>query len=57
VKKAAKYSLQPVALGFFGGVYNYNKVPWWTKKAIEAERPRIESSYNSIQPGVHDTRD
>ncbi len=26
-EKAAEYNLQPVALGFFGGVYDYNKTP------------------------------
>jgi menaquinone-dependent protoporphyrinogen oxidase len=39
-EKAAKFGLQPVALGFFGGVYNYNKEPWYAKKAMEADRPR-----------------
>ena len=56
-EKAAKYSLQPVALGLFGGVYNYNKEPWWAKKAMEADRPRIEAAYKETQPGVYDTRD
>jgi len=56
-EKAAKYNLQPVALGFFGGVYNYNKTPWWAKKALEAERPRIEAAYKETQPGIYDTRD
>jgi menaquinone-dependent protoporphyrinogen IX oxidase len=56
-EKAAKYNLPPVALGLFGGVYNYNKVPWWAKKAMEAERPKIEAAYKETQPGVYDTRD
>lgn len=56
-EKAAKYGLQPVALGFFGGVYNFNKVPWWAKKAMQAERLKIEAAYKETQPGVYDTRD
>jgi len=56
-EKAAQYHLQPVALGFFGGVYNYNKVPWWGKKAMEADRPRVEATYKETQPGIYDTRD
>ena len=56
-EKASKYNLQPVALGLFGGVYNYNKVPWYAKKAMEADRPRIESAYKETQPGIYDTRD
>jgi menaquinone-dependent protoporphyrinogen IX oxidase len=55
--KAAKYGLQPVALGLFGGVYNYNKMPWYAKKAMEADRPRIESVYEETLPGIYDTRD
>jgi menaquinone-dependent protoporphyrinogen oxidase len=56
-EKAIKYSLQPVALGLFGGVYNYNKEPWWAKKALEADRPRVEATYKAIEPGIYDTRD
>jgi menaquinone-dependent protoporphyrinogen IX oxidase len=56
-EKAVQYNLQPVALGFFGGVYNYNKEPWWAKKAMEAERSKIEAAYKETQPGVYDTRD
>ena len=55
--KAVKYGLQPVALGLFGGVYNYNKVPWYAKKAMEADRLRIEHAYKETQPGIYDTRD
>ena len=56
-EKAAQYNLQPVALGFFGGVYNYNKEPWWAKKALEMDRPRVEATYKAIEPGIFDTRD
>jgi menaquinone-dependent protoporphyrinogen IX oxidase len=56
-EKGAKYSLQTVALGLFGGVYNFNKTPWYAKKAMKMERPRIEAAYKETQPGVYDTRD
>jgi menaquinone-dependent protoporphyrinogen IX oxidase len=56
-EKAAKYNLQPIALGLFGGVYNYNKQPWWAKKALDAERPKIEAAYKETQPRIYDTRD
>jgi menaquinone-dependent protoporphyrinogen oxidase len=56
-EKAAKYNLQPFALGLFSGIYNYNNVPWWAKKALEAGRPKIEAAYKETQPGVYDTRD
>jgi menaquinone-dependent protoporphyrinogen IX oxidase len=56
-EKAAQYDLQPVAFGFFGGIYNFNKTPWWAKKALEAERPKIAAAYKEIEQGVYDTRD
>ena len=56
-EKAAKYNLHPVALGFFGGVYNFNKTPWWSKKAMAVERPKIAAAYKETEPGVYDTRD
>jgi menaquinone-dependent protoporphyrinogen oxidase len=48
-EKAAKYNLKPVALGLFGGVYNYNMEPWYAKKAMEMDRPRIQASYKETQ--------
>ncbi len=56
-EKTAKYNLQPVALGLFGGVYNFNKVPWFAKKGLEMERPKIAAEYKETEPGVYDTRD
>lgn len=56
-EKAQKYGLKPIALGLFGGVYNYNKEPWWAKKALEADRPRVEAAYKAMEPGIYDTRD
>jgi menaquinone-dependent protoporphyrinogen IX oxidase len=56
-EKGAKYSLQPDALGLFGGVYNYNKEPWYAKKAMEMDRPRIAAAYKETEPSVYDTRD
>jgi hypothetical protein len=44
-------------LGFFGGVYNFNKVPWWSRKAMDAEKPKIAVAYKETEPGVYDTRD
>jgi menaquinone-dependent protoporphyrinogen IX oxidase len=56
-EKVSKYNLHPAIMGLFGGVYNYNKVPWYAKKAMNAERPKIEATYKETQPGVYDTRD
>jgi len=56
-EKAAKYNLRPVALGLFGGVYNYNKTPWYAKKAMELDRLRVAAAFKETEPGVYDTRD
>jgi menaquinone-dependent protoporphyrinogen oxidase len=56
-EKVSKYDLQPIALGLFGGVFNYNKEPWYAKKAMEMDRPRVEAAYKQTQPGIYDTRD
>jgi menaquinone-dependent protoporphyrinogen IX oxidase len=57
-EKAAKYHLQPIALGLFGGVYNYNKVPWLFGKFMEAIKPQLEEAgVPQTEPGLYDTRD
>ena len=56
-EKAAKYNLHPVALGLFGGIYNFNKVPWYAKKGMDSYRPKLAADYKESEPGVYDTRD
>jgi menaquinone-dependent protoporphyrinogen oxidase len=57
-EKAAKYNLQTVALGFFGGVYNFNTMGWFFKKSMSAFKPKLEEAgYKETQPGVYDLRD
>ena len=43
--------------GFSEGVYNYNDVPWYAKKAMAMDRPRVVAAYKEAEPGVYDTRD
>jgi len=56
-EKASKYNLHPVALGLFGGIYNYNKLPWFAKRAMEMDKPRVAAAYKETEPGIYDTRD
>jgi menaquinone-dependent protoporphyrinogen IX oxidase len=56
-EKADKYNLKPVALGLFGGVYNHNNMPWYAKRAMNADRPRVKAAYKGSEPGIYDTRD
>ena len=57
-EKAAKYNLQPVALGLFGGVYDFNKMSWFFRKTMSAVKPKLEEAgFKETEPGVYDTRD
>ena len=57
-EKAAKYGLQPVAFGFFGGVYNFNRVSWLFKKFMSSIKPQLEAAgVPETEPGLYDTRD
>jgi len=56
--KAAKYSLQPIAVGLFGGVIDYNKMGLITRKAMGSMKTRFEAAgFKETKPGVYDTRD
>ena len=57
-EKAAKYNLQPVALGLFGGIYDFNNMPWWSKKFMVSVKPKLEAAgFKETKTGVYDTRD
>jgi menaquinone-dependent protoporphyrinogen IX oxidase len=57
-EKAAKYNLQPIALGLFGGVYNFNNMPWFFRKTMSAVKPQLEAAgVPQTEPGLYDTRD
>jgi menaquinone-dependent protoporphyrinogen oxidase len=57
-EKAAKYNLQPIALGLFGGVYNFNKMGWFFRKTMSAVKPQLEEAgVPETEPGLYDTRD
>ena len=56
-EKAAKYNLQPVALGLFGGVYDFDRWPWWAGKAKPAAKQQLEAAGFREANGIYDTRD
>jgi len=56
--KAAQYGLRPVALGFFGGAYDYNNMPWWASMFMKAAKEGlIATGAKETSPGLYDTRD
>ncbi len=42
--KALEYNVTPVALGFFGGCYDFNKMSWFFKKTLSSLKPKLESA-------------
>jgi menaquinone-dependent protoporphyrinogen oxidase len=58
VDKAAQYNLKPVALGYFGGCYDFNKMSWLFKKTLGSLKPKLETAgYKPTADGVYDLRD
>lgn len=54
--KVAKYGLKPIALGFFGGVIDYNKMGFIARKGMEFFKPQLEKDGFKVAPGVYDLR-
>jgi menaquinone-dependent protoporphyrinogen oxidase len=56
--KAVEYKVKPVALGFFGGCYDFNKMSWFFRKTLSSVKPKLESAgYKESNAGVYDLRD
>jgi menaquinone-dependent protoporphyrinogen IX oxidase len=57
--KVSKYGLKPITMGLFGGVLNYNKMGFLTRKTMEvAFKSRLQNNgFKEAEPGVYDLRD
>jgi menaquinone-dependent protoporphyrinogen IX oxidase len=50
--------VKPVALGFFGGCYDFNRMSWFFKKTLSSIKPKLEGAgYKESKTGVYDLRD
>ncbi len=57
-EKAVELRVNPIALGFFGGCYDFNKMSWFFQKTLSSLKPKLESAgFKEIRPGVYDLRD
>ena len=55
--KVAKYDLHPVAMTWFGGIWDINKKPWWSGVAMKAIKAKLdEVGIEESEPGVYDLR-
>ena len=57
--RVAKYGLKPVAMGFFGGIIDFNRMGFLTRKGMEAafKAPLKKHGFKEISPGAYDLRD
>jgi len=57
--KISKYGLKPITTALFGGILNYNKMGFLTRKGMEvAFKSRLQNNgFEEAEPGVYDLRD
>lgn len=56
--KVTQYGLHPIALGFFGGVIDFNKMNFIFRKTMGFLKPQLEKDgFKEEPPGVYDLRD
>lgn len=55
--KASKYGLNPISMTMFGGIWDYNQMGKFSRKALDEERENfIPAGIKETEPGVYDTR-
>ena len=58
VDKAEMCSINPIALGRFGGIWDYNKMNFVFRRTMGPFRMKLEEvGIEEVEPGVYDTRD
>jgi menaquinone-dependent protoporphyrinogen IX oxidase len=57
--RVSKYGLKPVSMGFFGGIIDFNKMGFLTRKGMEAafKAPLQKHEFKETAPGAYDLRD
>ena len=56
--KISKYDLHPIAIGFFGGVLDFNKMNLILRRTFGFIRPQLEKDgFKQTSPGVYELRD
>lgn len=57
--RVSKYGLKPVAMGFFGGIIDFNRMGFLTRKGMEAafKSPLQKHGFKETAPGAYDLRD
>lgn len=57
--RVAKHGLKPVSMGFFGGIIDFNRMGFLTRKGMEAafKAPLQKYGFKETAPDVYDLRD
>ena len=56
--KVVQYNLRPIALGFFGGVLDFNKMGFLFKRTMSFLKPQLEKDgFTETEPDLYDLRD
>ena len=57
--RVSKYGLKPAAWGFFGGIIDFNRMGFLTRKGMEAafKSPLQKHRFKETAPGAYDLRD
>jgi menaquinone-dependent protoporphyrinogen IX oxidase len=57
--RVSKYGLKPVSMGFFGGIIDFNRMGFLTRKGMEAafKAPLQKHGFKETEPGAYDLRD
>ncbi len=56
-EKAAQFNLNPIALGFFGGIYDFNKMSWFLRKTMSGLKQKLEEAgFKESRSGTYDLR-
>jgi len=56
-EKASKYNLHPISMGLFGGIWDYNNMPFWARKFMGPFKLELKAAgIKETKPGVYDTR-
>ncbi|HDQ05535.1 MAG TPA: hypothetical protein ENN36_02285 [Candidatus Bathyarchaeota archaeon] len=57
--KVSKYGLKPISMGFFGGIIDFNRMGFLTRKGMEAafKLPLQKHGFKETAPGAYDLRD
>jgi menaquinone-dependent protoporphyrinogen IX oxidase len=57
--RVSKYGLKPISMGFFGGIVDFNRMGFLTRKGMEAafKAPLQKHGFKETAPSAYDLRD